>query len=72
MTDALGKDPPAKQAAREESKRKWRIVNDLMRFATEEELEGALRLLGIAKDSPSWKAALNAWRAKRIERLEGR
>lgn len=68
MTDALGADPPAKEAAREELRRKRKIVSDLMQL-TEAQLRDALRLLGVEEGSPEWEAALRAWREKHSGRF---
>lgn len=66
MSDAAGKDPPAKQSAREEERRQRKIVSLLMQCATLEELKGALRLLGMIENSAEWNAAIAAWREMRL------
>ncbi|MGC2254164.1 MAG: hypothetical protein WA563_06465 [Candidatus Acidiferrales bacterium] len=68
VTDARGVDPPAKEDAREERKRQRKLVETLVQLENEELLTGALRLQGVAENSPSWNAALAAWRAARAER----
>lgn len=67
-TDARGIDPPAKKDAREERKRQRELVEALIQLENEELFIGALRLQGVAEDSPSWNAALAAWRAAQAER----
>ena len=62
MTDARGIDPPAKEAAREELRRKRKIVQDLLHLDNEALLINELRFLEIAENSPEWHAALAAWR----------
>ena len=67
-TDARGLDPPAKVDAREERKRQRELVEALVRLENEELFIGALRLQGVAENSPSWNAALAAWRAAQAKR----
>lgn len=62
MDDSLGYDPPAKQYAREEARRKGKLMADLLALPTLELFEGALRLQGIEEGSEPWNASVNAWR----------
>lgn len=62
MTDARGVDPPAKEAAREELRRRRKIVQDLLHLDNEALVINELRYLEIAENSPAWNVALAAWR----------
>jgi hypothetical protein len=62
MTDARGVDPPAKEAAREELRRRRKIVQDLLHLDNEVLVMNELRYLEIAENSAEWNAALAAWR----------
>lgn len=55
-------DPPAKEAAREELRRKRKIVQDLLHLDGEALVMNELKYLEIAEDSAEWNAALAAWR----------
>lgn len=62
MTDALGANPPAKEAAREEAKKRRELVRRLIQLP-QAEIAGALRLMGLEEGSPEWDAAMDAWRS---------
>lgn len=61
-TDARKVDPPAKQAAREELRRKRKIIQEILHLETAELVMAELRWLEITENSPAWNAALAAWR----------
>jgi len=61
-TDSRGVDPPAKQAAREELRRKRKIIQQILHLETAELVMAELRWLEITENSPAWNAALAAWR----------
>jgi len=67
MTDAQGVNPPAKEAAREEAKRRRELVRQLIQLP-QEEIEGALRLVGMEEGSAEWEAAMDAWRSAQKRR----
>lgn len=68
MTDELGWKPPAKEAAAEERRKERQIIRELLTLPDEELFIGALRVLGIADDSPAWHDALEAWRTYQRQR----
>lgn len=68
MTDARGFEPPAREAAREELRRKRKIVQDLLHLDNEALVINELRYLEIAENSAAWNAALAAWREFRRQR----
>ena len=62
-------DPPAKESAREELRRKRKIVQELLHLETEAQVAGALRYWGIPERSNEWIAALAAWREYQRQRF---
>lgn len=68
MTDASGYDPPAREAAREELRRKRKIVQDLLHLDNEALVINELRYLEVAENSAAWNVALAAWREFRRQR----
>ncbi len=74
MTDERGWIPPAKEAAKEEKRRQWNLIGQLLTLETESLFRNALSSQGIIENSEPWNVALDAYRGywKELKEIEER